>query len=184
MAKTSEEILGWHCRYVRALTVGGDGSRFILHFTEQARVRVGADVKSLIICFIINLYFTFHFTLRNARKVSPHSEPGGRSSPQPPTKAIAYPSFWAFFAGGLWDRGLRALVFGRGRAWDIPWAHGGRSQSLGPFRVRRTKLATTPHQGFIPPVFWPFFRRGVLGTTTFGRSFLGANVPAAYFWHT
>ena len=43
------------------------------------------------------------------------------------------------------------------------------------------KFAPSPHQGYIPPVFWPFFRRGVLGTTTFGRSFLDANVPAAYF---
>ena len=125
MAKTSEEILGWHCRYVRALTVGGDRSRFILHFTEHARVRAGADVKSLIICFIINLYFTFHFTLRNAAR--------------------------------------------------------GRSQSLAPFGARRRKFTPSPHQDYIPPVFWPFFRWGVLGPRTSGAVFWARLCPWPIF---
>ena len=96
-----------------------------------------------------------------ARKVSGHSESGGRSWPQPPTKAIAHPSFWAFSTGGLWDGGLRVLVFVRSCAWNIPRAHGGRSESLGPFRVRRTKLAPTPHQGYSPPLVLGIFRWGI-----------------------
>ena len=82
-----------------------------------------------------------------APKVSPHSESGGRSWPQPPTKAIAPPSFWAFSTGGLRDWGLPVLVFGRERAHGLFLAHGGRSQSLTPFGARRTKFAPSPHQG-------------------------------------
>ena len=108
-----------------------------------------------------------------ARKVSSHSESGGRSWPQPPTKAIAHPSFWAFSAGGLWDGGLRALVFGRGFAQDIPRAHGGHSQSLAPFRVRRTKWAPAPHQGYSLPLVLGIFRWGLcdggLPALVFGR---------------
>ena len=53
----------------------------------------------------------------------------------------------------------------------------------GAFRVPRTNFAHAPHQGYSPRVSWPFFRWGV-GAPTFGRSFLGAAVPVAYFWHT
>ena len=119
-----------------------------------------------------------------ASKVSAHSDSGGRSWPQPATKAIAHPSFWAFSAGGLWDNGLRVLVFGLGCAWDIPWAHGGRSQSLGPHRVRRTKLAPSPLQGYSPPLVLGIFRWGVVGQGAFQRSFLGAALPRTSRGHT
>ena len=72
----------------------------------------------------------YFWHMEAARKGSPHSESGGRSWPQLPTKAIAHPSFWEFSAGGLWDGGLRLLIFGSGFAQDIPRAHGDRSQSL------------------------------------------------------
>ena len=118
-----------------------------------------------------------------ARKVSAHSESGDRSWPQRPTKAIAQPSFWAFSAGGLWDGGLRALVFGRGCAWDIPRAHGGRSQSLSPFRVRPSKLAPTPHQGYSPPLVLGIFRWWIVGRCTSGAHFwprLCWDIPRAH----
>ena len=95
-----------------------------------------------------------------ARKVSAHYESGGRSGPQPPTKAIADPSIWAFSAGGLRDGGLRVPLFGSGLARGIFLAHGGRTQSLAPIRVRRTKLAQAPHKGYSPPLNFGIFRRG------------------------
>ena len=107
-----------------------------------------------------------------ARKVAPHSESGGRSWPQPPTKAIAHPSFWALSAGRLRDGGLRAVFFGFGFIQDIPWAHGGRSQCFAPFRVRRTKLAPAPHQGYSPPLVLGIFRWRVVGRSTSGAHFL------------
>ena len=93
-----------------------------------------------------------------ARKVSRHSESGGRSWPAPPPKAIAHPFLWPFSAGRTWRPGLRAVIFGRGCARGLFLAHGGRSQSLAPFRVPRTKLASPTSQGYSPPVFVAFFR--------------------------
>ena len=116
-----------------------------------------------------------------ARKVSAHSESGGRCWPQSPTKAIAHPSFWAFSAAGLCHGGLRVLVFGRGCAWDIPRAHEGRSQSLGPFRVRRMKLAPTPHQGYSPTLVLGFFRWGVVGRGPSGARFWARPCPRPIF---
>ena len=108
-----------------------------------------------------------------AHKVSSHSESGGRSWPQPPTKAIAHPSISAFSAGGLWDGGFRRPVFGRGRARSLFLAHKGRTQNLGPFRVRRTNLAPAPHQGYSLPSFWAFSAGGLwdggLPALVFGR---------------
>ena len=97
-----------------------------------------------------------------ARKVWGHSECGGRTSPTPPTKAIAHPFFGHFSAGGSWHPDLRGLIFGRGCVRGQFLAHEGRLQSLGAFLVLRTNFAHAPHQGYKPPVFWPFFRWGVL----------------------
>ena len=106
-----------------------------------------------------------------ARKVWPHSESGGPTSRHLPTKAIAHPPFWPFSAGRFWDGGLRALVFGRGCSRGIPRAHGGRSQSLGPFRVRRTNFAPPPHQGYSPSPVLALFRWAVLGQGPSGARF-------------
>ena len=105
------------------------------------------------------------------RNVWPHSESGGPTSPCPPTKAIAHPPFWPFSAGRFCDRGLRAVVFGRGCARGIPRAHGGRSQSLAPFRVRRTNFAPPPHQGYSTPPVLALFRWAVLGRGSWGAHF-------------
>ena len=117
-----------------------------------------------------------------ARKVSSHSEYGGRSGPQPATKAITHPSFWAFSAGGFCDGGLRGLVFGRGRTRGLFLAHGGRSQSLAPFRVRRTKLAPTPHQGYSPPLVLGIFRWWVVGRGPSGARFWMRSCPRPIFF--
>ena len=91
-------------------------------------------------------------------KVSRHSESRGRSWPAPPPQAIAHPYLWPFSAGRTWRPGLRAVIFGRGCARGLFLAHGGATESLAPFRVRRKKLASpTPH-GCSPPVFVAFFR--------------------------
>ena len=107
-----------------------------------------------------------------ARQVWCHSESRGRTSPTPPTKAIAHPFFGHFSAGGFWHHDLRALIFGRGFARGLFLAPRGPSQSLAPFRVRRTNLASPSPQGYSPPVFWAFLRRTNLGTGPSG----------AYFW--
>ena len=125
-----------------------------------------------------------------ARKVSPHFESGGRTSPAPPTKAIAHPFFWPFSARGFWRPDLRALIFGRGCARDSPRAHRGPSQSLDPFRVRRTNFSSPPHQGYSQPIVLGFFRWGGFVTPTFGRGcarglFLARGGPSqslAPFW--
>ena len=106
-----------------------------------------------------------------ARKVWPHSESGGPTSPHSPTKAIAQPPFWAFSARRFWDGVDGALVFGRGCARGIPRAHGGRSQSLAPFRVRRTNFAPPPHQRYSPPLVLALFRWAVLGRGSWGSRF-------------
>ena len=98
-----------------------------------------------------------------ADKVWPLSEYGGPTSPHPSRKAIAHRPFWPFSARRFWDGGLRALVFGCRCARGIPRAHGGRSQSLAPFPVRRTNCAPHPHQGYSPPPVLALFRWAVLG---------------------
>ena len=106
-----------------------------------------------------------------ARKVWAHSESGRPTSPHPPTKAIAYPPFWPFSAGRFWDGVVGALVFGRDCARGIPRAHGGRSQSLAPFRVRRTNFAPPPHLGYSTPPVLALFRSAVLGRGIWGARF-------------
>ena len=106
-----------------------------------------------------------------ARKVWPHSESGRQTSPHPPTKAIAHPPFWPFSAGRFWDGVVGALVFGRGCARGIPRAHVGRSQSLAPFRVRRTNFAPPPHRGYSPPLVLALFSWAVLGRGPSGAHF-------------
>ena len=106
------------------------------------------------------------------RKVWPHSESGGRTWPAPPPKAIAHPFFGHFCGGRTWGRDLRALSFGCGSAHALFFAHGGPSQSLAPFRVRRTNLGSPSPQGYSPPIFWAFLRWTNLGTGPSG----------AYFW--
>ena len=61
------------------------------------------------------------------RKVSRHSESGGRSWPAPPPKAIAHPFLWPFSAGRTCRPGLRAVIFGCGCARSLFLAHGGTS---------------------------------------------------------
>ena len=70
-------------------------------------------------------------------------------------------------------------TFGRGSVRGLFFVHGGFSQSVAPFRFRRTNLASPSPQGNSPPVFWVFLRRTNL---VIGAS--GAAVPVAYFWHT
>ena len=115
------------------------------------------------------------------RKVFRHSESGGRSWPAPPPKAIAHPFLWPFSAGRTWRPGLRAVIFGRGCARGLFLAHRGRSQSLAPFRVRRTKLASPTPQGYSPPVFWAFLRRTNLGTGPSGAYFWARQWPRPIF---
>ena len=116
-----------------------------------------------------------------ARQVWCHSESRGRTSPTPPTKAIAHPFCGHFSAGGSWDPDLRGLIFGRGCARGLFLAHGGRPPSLVPFRVPRTNFAHAPHQGYSPPVFWPFFRWGVLGPRPSGADFWARLCPWPIF---
>ena len=87
-----------------------------------------------------------------------HSESGGRSRPAPHPKAISHPFLWPFSAARTWRTGLRAVIFGRGCAHGLFLAHRGISQSLAPFRARRTKLAISTPQGYSPPFFVAFFR--------------------------
>ena len=118
-----------------------------------------------------------------ARNVWPHSESGGPTTRHCPTNAIAHPPFWPFSAGRFWDEDIRALFFGRGGARGIPRAHGGRSQSLVPFPVRRTNFAPPPHQRYSPPPVLAFFRWAVLGrdlrALVFGRG-CARGIPRAH----
>ena len=123
-----------------------------------------------------------YFWYREARrKVWPHSESGGRIWPAPPPKAIAQPFFGHLCGGRTWGRDLRALIFGRGSARGLFLAHGGPSQSLGPFRVRRTNLASPSPQGYSPPVCWAFLRRTNLGTGPSGAYFWARQCPCSIF---
>ena len=92
------------------------------------------------------------------RKVSRHSEYGGRRGPAPRPKAIAHPFLWHFCAGRTWRPSLWAVIFWRGFARGLCLAHGGPSQSLAVFRVWRTKLASPTPQGYLPHVFVAFLR--------------------------
>ena len=105
---------------------------------------------------LVSISYVWH--TEAPRKVSRHSESGGRSWPAPPPKAIAHPFLWPFCAGRTWRPGLRAVIFGRGFSRGLFLAHGGPSQSLAAFRVRRTELARPTPQGYSPPVFMAFFR--------------------------
>ena len=115
------------------------------------------------------------------RQVWCNSESRGRTSPTPPTKAIAHPFFGYFSPGGSWDPDLRGLIFGRGCARGLFLAHGGRPPSMVPFRVTRTNFAHAPHQGYSPPFFWPFFRWGVLGPRHSGADFWARLCPWPIF---
>ena len=97
----------------------------------------------------------YFWTTEAPRKVSRHSVSGGRSWPAPPPKAIAHPFLWPFSAGRTWRPGLRVVIFRCGFARGLFFAHGGPSQSLAAFRVRRTKLASPTPQG-AHPFLWPF----------------------------
>ena len=105
------------------------------------------------------------------RKVSQHSESGGRSWPVPPPKAIPHPFLWPISAGRTWRPVLRAVIFGRGFVRGLFLANGGPSQSLAAFRVRRTMLASPTPQGYSPPVFVAFFRWTNLAPRPSGRYF-------------
>ena len=116
-----------------------------------------------------------------ARQVRGHSESRGRSSPTPPTKAIAHPFFGHFCGGRTWGRDLRGLIFGHGSARGLFLVHGGPSQSLVPFRVRRTNVAGPSPQRYSPPVFWAFLRRTNLGTGPSGAYFWARQCPRPIF---
>ena len=114
-----------------------------------------------------------------ARKVWPHSESGGPTSPHPTTQAIAHPPFWPFSAGRFWDGGVGELIFARGCARGIPRALGVRSQSLAPFRVRLTNFAPPPHRGYSTPLVWAIFRWG-FGRGPSGGLFWACLCPVVY----
>ena len=118
---------------------------------------------------------------RAARKVWGHSESCARTSPTPPTKAIAHSFFGHFSAWGSWHPDLRGLIFGRGCARGLFLAHGGGSQSLVPFRVRRTKLASPTPQGYSAPVFVGFFRWTNLAPRPLGGYFWARLCPRPIF---
>ena len=109
------------------------------------------------------------------RKVSRHSESGGRSWPAPPPKAIAHPFLWPFCAGRTCHPGLRAVIFRRGFARGLFLAQKGTSQSLTAFRVRRTKWAGPTPKAIAHPFLWPLSAgrtwRPVLRVVIFGRGF-------------
>ena len=98
------------------------------------------------------------------RKVWPHSESGGRTWPAPPPKAIAHPFFGHFYGGRTRGQDLWALILGYGSTRVLFLAHGGPSQSLAPFRVRRTNLASPSPKAIAHPFFGHF-----CGGRTWGR---------------
>ena len=114
-------------------------------------------------------------------KVSRHSESGGRSWPAPPRKPIAHPFLCPFSAGRTWRPGLRPVIFVRGCTRGLFLAHGGASQSLAPFRVRRTKSASPSPQGYSPPVFVGFFRWTKLAPRPSGGCFWARLCPRPIF---
>ena len=115
------------------------------------------------------------------RKISRNSESGGRSWPAPPPKTIAHPFLWPFSVGRTWRPGLRAVIFGRGCARGLFLSHGGASQSLAPFRVRRKKLASPTPQGYSPPVFVASFRWTNLAPRPSGGYFWARLYPRPIF---
>ena len=114
-------------------------------------------------------------------KVSHHSESGGRTWPAPPPKAIAHPFFRPFSTGGFWLPDLRVLIFWRCCTRGLFLAQGGPSQSLTPFRVRRTNLASPTPQGYSPPVFVAFFRWMNLANRPSGGYFWARLCPRPIF---
>ena len=115
------------------------------------------------------------------RKVWPHSEPGGRTWPAPPPKAIAHPFFGHFCGGRTWGRDLRVLIFGRGGARGLFLADGVPSQSLAPFQDWRTNLTSPSPQGYSLPVFWDLLRRTNLGTGPSGAYVWARQSPLPIF---
>ena len=114
-------------------------------------------------------------------KVSRHSESGGRSSPAPPPKAIAHSYLWPFSVGRTWRPGLRTVIFRGGCARGLFLSHGGISQSLALFRVRRTKSAGHTPQGYSPPVFVACFRWTNLAPQPSGGYFWARLCPRPIF---
>ena len=116
-----------------------------------------------------------------ARQVWGHSESRGRTSLTPPPKAIANPFLWTFSAGRTSRPSLWAVIFGCDCARGLCLAHGGPSQSLAAFRVRRTKLASPTPQGYSPPVVVAFFRWMNLAPRHSGSYFWARLCPRPIF---
>ena len=114
-------------------------------------------------------------------KVSRHSEYGGRSWPTPPPKAIAHPFLWPLSAGRTWRPGLRAGIFGRGCARGLFLVHGGPSQSLAPFRVRQTNIASQPPPKAIAHPFFGHFSPGGLWRPDLRALILGRGCARGLF---
>ena len=72
-------------------------------------------------------------------------------------------------------------TFGRGSTHGLFLAHGVPSQSLAPFRFRRTIMASPSPQGYCPPVFWAFLRRTNLGKGPSGAYFWARQCPQPIF---
>ena len=99
----------------------------------------------------------------------------------PTPKTITHPFLWPFSAGRTWRPGLRGVIFGQGCARGLLLAHGGASQSLAPFRDRRTKLASPTPKGYSPPVLVAFFRRTNLAPRPSGGYFWARLFPWPIF---
>ena len=115
------------------------------------------------------------------RKVSRLSESSGRSRPAPNPKVIAHPFLWPFSAGRTWRPGLRAVLYERSCVRGLFLVHRGASQSLEPFRVLPTKLASPTPQGYSPPVFVAFFRWTNLAPRPSGGYFWARLCPRPIF---
>ena len=77
--------------------------------------------------------------------------------------------------------GPSVLIVGRGSARVLFLANGSPSQCVAPFRVRRTNIGQPLPPRLQPTRFLGIVAADELGDGTFGRVFLGAAVPAAYF---
>ena len=87
--------------------------------------------------------------------------------PAPPTKAIAHPFFRPFSAGDFWRPDVRAR--------PRPRLPAGTRRPLAkccPIPSPADEHREPPHQGYSPPIFLAFFRRGLLEPRPSG----------AYFW--
>ena len=118
------------------------------------------------------------------RKVSRHSESGGRSRPAPNPKVIAHPFLWAFSTGRTWRSGLR---FGYFWVRLCPGPIFGTQRLLIKSRAIPSPADEVgrPHPPMLKPNrFCGLFPLDELGAPAFGQLFLGAALSAAYFWHT